>query len=162
MIGTVPDLRSRPYRIGLSSALITWMALIYLLSSLPAEHANRVGPYDSAVILQLGVLRSIMAHLAMFGTLAVLIHVTIWSWGTFTNFSLRLSLVVITLSFLYGVSDEFHQSFVYGRSTSASDMLVNALGATAGVASLQFFVKAATRSARLPFRQKAPRHSDSE
>ena len=162
MIGKTSDLHSQSYRIGFSSALVAWMALIFFLSSLPGEQASRVGPYDSAAILQLGGLRSIMAHLAMFGTLAILIHATLWSWTTFTHLSLRLSLWAITLSFLYGVSDEFHQSFVYGRSTSASDMLVNALGATAGVASLQFFVKAATRSARLPFRQKAPRHSDSE
>lgn len=69
------------------------------------------------------------------------------------------------MSFLYGVSDKLHQSFVYGWSTSASGMLVNAIGPTAGVASLQFFVKAANRSTRLPFRQKpfkTPQYSDSE
>jgi len=150
----VQDLHSLSYRIGFSSALVTWMALIFFLSTLPGEQASRLGPYDSAVILKLGEVRSIAAHLALFGALAILIQATIWSWSTFTHSSLRFSLVVITLSFLYGVSDEFHQSFVYGRNTSVSDMLVNAMGATAAVASLKIFVKVATRSTRLPFGRK--------
>lgn len=165
MMHWVPDLRSLSYRIGFSTALITWMALIFLLSALPAEQASRLGPYDSAIILQLGEVRSIAAHLALFGALAILIQATIWSWTTFTDSSLKLSLGVITLSFLYGVSDEFHQSFVYGRNTSVSDMLVNAMGATAAIASLQLTVKVATRSTRLPFGRKpckASKRSNSE
>ena len=33
-----------------------------------------------------------------------------------------------TLSFLYAVSDEFHQSFVPGRSASIRDVLIDTIG----------------------------------
>ncbi len=45
---------------------------------------------------------------------------------------LRALLVAIVLATLYGVTDEFHQSFVPNRNTDPKDVLVDFLGATAG------------------------------
>jgi VanZ family protein len=42
----------------------------------------------------------------------------------------------IVLSVLYGVSDEWHQSFVPGRDSSARDVLSDSVGALAAGASL--------------------------
>ena len=141
-----PVLRCWALRIGFTATLAAWMALIFYLSSLSDERASRVGPYDADAIAWLGSLRSILAHLLLFGMLASFIQATIWSWTTFTNHSLRFALAAITLAVLYGISDEFHQSFVVGRSMSTSDMLVNALGAAVAVAALQLLVKAASHS----------------
>ncbi|MFH1478631.1 MAG: VanZ family protein [Candidatus Omnitrophota bacterium] len=45
----------------------------------------------------------------------------------------NLKLVAITISILYGMSDEFHQSFVPGRQCSIWDMLFDGIGSTIGV-----------------------------
>ena len=45
----------------------------------------------------------------------------------------------IALATLYGVTDEFHQSFVPNRMTDPKDLLVDFLGATAGaLAAMRF------------------------
>lgn len=43
-------------------------------------------------------------------------------------------LAAIVLATIYGASDEFHQSFVPGRSPDRYDVLADSLGAAAGVA----------------------------
>ena len=44
------------------------------------------------------------------------------------------ALFSIAICAMYGLSDEFHQSFIAGRSVSAADFLADCLGATAYVA----------------------------
>ena len=145
-------LRCWAFRIGFTAALAGWMALIFFLSSLADEQASRVGPYDAYAIAKLGSLRSLLAHLLLFGMLAALIQATLWSWTTFTNNSLRFAVIAISLAALYGISDEFHQSFVAGRNMSAADMMVNALGAVVAVATLRQLVKTAFHSQISPFK----------
>jgi len=134
------------YRIGFSLALALWMALIFYLSELPGDQVSRVGPYDSAAVVRLGGLRSILAHFFLFGVLASFIQATIWSWTRFTNHSFKLAGAAIILAVLYGIFDEFHQSFVVGRQMSAADLLINSLGAVVAVAALRQIVKAAYES----------------
>jgi VanZ family protein len=51
----------------------------------------------------------------------------------------RALLVAILLATLYGVTDEFHQSFVPNRTPDSKDLLVDFLGATAGaLAAMRF------------------------
>ncbi len=45
---------------------------------------------------------------------------------------LPMALFTILFTLLYGASDEFHQSFVPGRSGMASDVVVDSLGAVFG------------------------------
>jgi len=45
----------------------------------------------------------------------------------------RTALVVVLAATLYGVSDEWHQSFVAGRDSSAGDVAKDAGGALLGV-----------------------------
>jgi VanZ family protein len=49
-----------------------------------------------------------------------------WSWGT--------AAAALALAALYAGSDEYHQSFVATRYASAWDVVLDTLGATAGVA----------------------------
>ena len=46
----------------------------------------------------------------------------------------RPASIAIVLATLYGVSDEFHQLFVPGRSADRYDVLADCVGATIGVA----------------------------
>lgn len=139
-------------RIGFTSALAGWMALIFYLSSLTGEQSSGVGPFEPDAGSWFGGLRSILAHLLLFGMLASFLQATMWSWSTYTIFSLRLTLGALILAALYGISDEFHQSFIRGRNMSAADMLVDALGAAVAVATLRQIVKAAFQSPSSPFK----------
>ncbi|HBI14567.1 MAG TPA: teicoplanin resistance protein VanZ [Desulfobulbaceae bacterium] len=47
---------------------------------------------------------------------------------------LQAGLLVVLFCLLYGISDEFHQSFVPGREPSGGDLLADAAGAVAAVA----------------------------
>ncbi len=42
-----------------------------------------------------------------------------------------LFLVTVTICILYGIGDEFHQSFISGRFASAADLVADTLGAVA-------------------------------
>ena len=148
----IPVLRCWALRIGFTSALAGWMTLIFYLSSLTAEQSSRVWPYDADVVFLLGGLRSILAHLLLFGMLASFIQATMWSWSTYTNYSLRFTLGALILAALYGMSDELHQSFIAGRTMSATDLLVDAVGAAVAVTTMRQIMKAALHSPSSPFK----------
>ena len=45
----------------------------------------------------------------------------------------KISFLVVLFCFLYGVSDEFHQSFVPGRHPAVTDVMIDSFGAMAGL-----------------------------
>jgi VanZ family protein len=53
--------------------------------------------------------------------------------GRWSGVNIRSGWQTVVMSSLYGVSDEFHQSFVPGRSPSVEDWCVDTLGACVGV-----------------------------
>jgi VanZ family protein len=101
-------------------ALLAWAGIIFLLSSFP----NPPGPRGPEW-------QSYLAHAveyAVFGFLAVRLFLALRPGAP-------LSLVAAaawTLAVLYGISDEFHQSFVSNRHASALDVAFDALGAAIG------------------------------
>ena len=121
-------------RLGLAGALLAWMGLIFYVSSLSQEDAGR--PLESPVVSWLGVLRSYAVHLVLYGVLASLAMASIRSWTPAANYQLRWVLAVAAFATLYGVSDEYHQSFVPGRYASLLDMLVNGVGAATATLAL--------------------------
>ena len=94
---------------------ILWFAFIFVLSSqsrLPGT----------------GQVSDKQAHAAAYGVLAILclMGLTGWRWRRVAGATL-LGAFVITV--LYGISDEFHQSFVPGRSPDVADVVADAVGA---------------------------------
>lgn len=74
---------------------------------------------------------SYAGHVGMFGLLAL----TVW-WALGMNSRLlnrERDWYAIGIATAYGVLDEFHQSFVPGRDTSALDVLADFIGATLAV-----------------------------
>ena len=53
--------------------------------------------------------------------------------GRVSGVTWRRAAAAVLLASLYGISDEWHQSFVPGRSPNRFDLLVDFLGATLGV-----------------------------
>lgn len=91
--------------------LLIWMALIFIVSHQPKETIPAYGQWD--LIVKKG------GHVIAYGILAIL--------ARRAGFRERSALL---LTFLYAVSDEFHQRFVPGRTGTVLDVFIDALGAT--------------------------------
>ena len=113
--------------IGFGTAAIAWMGLIFFLSSLSGEEASQ--RLESGAVSWLGDLRSYGAHIVLYAVLAALIQVALWAWSL--ELQLRWVIVAAVLASLFGISDEYHQSFVTGRSATLVDGLVDSIAAFA-------------------------------
>jgi VanZ family protein len=69
-----------------------------------------------------------LAHLAAYGTLAASVLFAMGEQRMRAN-PWRTMLLTVAFCFLYGISDEFHQSFIPGRTVSIYDLLADASGA---------------------------------
>jgi VanZ family protein len=93
---------------------VVWAGLIFWASSVP-NLSTGLGSWD--LVLRKG------AHLTAYAVLAVLL------WRP-----LRHELAALAVAVAYAASDEFHQSFVRGRHGSSIDVLIDGIGALAGLA----------------------------
>ncbi len=71
-----------------------------------------------------------LAHLLVYGVLAVTVLLA-HAPGTRKNSPLQSCGTTVVVCLLYGLSDEFHQSFIPGRMVSAGDVAADTLGAAA-------------------------------
>ena len=116
-------------RMTFAGATLAWMGLIFYLSSLTQPETPK--------ILLPGNWQSLVGHLALYGVCASLIETSIWAWVS--EFRLRWALTAAATAAAYGVSDEYHQSFVAGRYGTIEDVLVNTVAAIAAAVVLWFF-----------------------
>lgn len=93
---------------------ILWMGVIFYFS---CRQTTGIG--GSSYWYRFLILKTF--HLIEYATLFVLI-----------NFALNLPLSSILISYLYGVSDEIHQSFTPGRTPKFTDTLIDLLGILIG------------------------------
>lgn len=93
-----------------------WMGVIFALSSLPGSAVP--GKYGSA------------GHFAVYAVLGALYFVALRHQRP----ALRAVMLAVALASAYGVTDEFHQSFVPGRVPDVADWAVDTAGALAGAA----------------------------
>jgi VanZ family protein len=102
--------------------VIAYMAMLFGLSSLHTLPSPPAGFsfYD--------------VHVAAYAGLAVLTARA--TGGGLRDVSLRAVLAAIVISSLYGVSDEYHQMFVPGRTFDLLDMLSDAIGSIAGASAV--------------------------
>lgn len=98
---------------------VAWMGLIFYLSAQPDLPHPSMG--------WLGWVINSAAHTFVFAVLAIL-------WARALGQGLRSWFVAVTLTVLYALSDEFHQSFVPGRHADPLDLAFDALGAALGLA----------------------------
>jgi len=71
------------------------------------------------------------AHAAAYSVLGFLLTRAL-AGGELAAMTLRLALIATVLGTLYGISDEFHQSFVPGRMATVSDVIADGVGALLG------------------------------
>jgi VanZ family protein len=101
--------------------VILYAGFIFYMSGLPVVSLPVLFPHLDKVIH--------IAEYAIFGWL--LARAIKYS---FQNLNItRLYLIVVAASLIYGISDEFHQSFVVTRIPCAWDVLADAIGGLLGV-----------------------------
>ena len=105
---------------------IGWALLIFLLSSQPASRYD-----DASGTLDFIPHLDLIAHFGLYFVLAALVHAALRIYLPKRKSMLAVDTVVFCL--LYGVSDEFHQAFVPGRSLSGIDLLADVAGAVTAV-----------------------------
>jgi VanZ family protein len=124
---------SGPARWGLALA---WMGFIFYLSSLPSIPYLGGGWYTD--------LRDIAGHFTVYAVLALL-----WKRALAHAGVERATRWAFIVAVVYGVSDEFHQSFVPGRTPDIFDIVTDAAGAAFGLW-LMAKVQLWRRQTRLP------------
>jgi len=107
--------KSRIVRAGAAVLAVGWMGVIFALSSLRGSSVP--GHFSS---------------LAHFGVYAVLGALYLWALPR-SERTWRTAFAAVVLASLYGITDEFHQSFVPGRVPDPADWLVDTAGALAAV-----------------------------
>ena len=113
---------------------ILWMGLIFYLSSQPDLPRHPDDLVDT-------VLKKMM-HVGEYAILAYLLWRALSDAKLAKNNPIALSLI---LSFLYALSDEYHQSFVPGRNGSVVDVGIDTMGAMLPLALLKLWKKGAGR-----------------
>lgn len=118
--------------------VVLWRVVIFSLSSLPGELIPDVPvPFFDKI-----------GHLFEFGILGVLlIRALIRSWPRIIV--LKLSVWAVAGSVLFGISDEWHQAFVPGRSSEWGEVLWDGIFSIAGMG-LFFMGRRIAGGRRLP------------
>jgi len=128
-------------------AIVLWMGLIFSLSTASFSSAKTealivslysgVMPWFTALSVEtIGLLIRKMAHLSEYFILGTLVtHILQKRSARITASQI---VVAIPLGIIYAIGDEWHQSFVPGRTASAMDVLFDTIGFVCG--SLCFYV----------------------
>lgn len=146
-------------RVSLLILLIAWMLLIFSLSAETAtESADKSGGFsyklaaffmpefkDMSEAEQLEILEKMSfpirkgAHFTIFAVLSCLAFLNLNFFDKISDFKKYLSAFGFTA--VYAASDEFHQSFVVGRSCELRDWFIDCGGALAGLLFCYIIVK---------------------
>ncbi len=124
------------------AAPIAWMGVLFYLSS-RVDYPDLTPPGWPNI-------QDVVAHLVVYTVLALLWERALRGAGV-----RRAALWACAITVLYGLSDEFHQSFVPGRTATLFDVATDAVGA--GLA-LGIAAWARRRSQHLPGTTKTQGH----
>ena len=134
--------------------LLVWMVVIFLFSAQVADESSalsegitrRVAKAVSQVVpkrisIDVDVLETVIrkaAHFMEYMILGIFAFVALHKSELFVG---RQIAVAIVFCMLYAISDEVHQAFVPGRACRVFDMLLDSVGASAGVLGVNWVIK---------------------
>lgn len=98
--------------------VIVWASVIFTFSSFPTVSTSNFYLWD--------FLLKKSAHFVEYGILATLIYRALINYGVKDR---HAAITSVFIAFTYGLSDEFHQSFVPGRGPKFTDVLIDTVGA---------------------------------
>ncbi len=96
------------------------MGLIFIASSIPDVQALPGGVSDKT------------AHFWVYGVLGLLTYRALAA-DTLAGLTIPRAVLSVLIALAYGISDEFHQSFVPGRSPDVFDVIADTAGAAGAV-----------------------------
>jgi VanZ family protein len=99
--------------------VLAWAGLIFFISAQPKETFQRLG--------FTGLALSVGGHLIVYFILMILLVLALRASTKLSN--KQVYLVAFLIVAIYGLSDEYHQSFVPGRTPTLVDWLVDLIGA---------------------------------
>ena len=115
---------------------IAWAGLIFYLSSQPGIDTPLLFPGQDKLF-----------HLIVFGILGFFMMGAMKITGNGYHRSQVWMVVLIVI--LYGISDEFHQYFVPGRSTESLDALADGIGGILGAWAMFYVARLFVRRSRM-------------
>jgi VanZ family protein len=98
-------------------AVVLWMSLIFVLSSLPSLHGHSAASVDF-----------LLSKLAHIGEYAVLIALLWWALRMHTSSRSKAWLLALLVTGFYAVSDEWHLSWMAGPQATVRDVGLDTLG----------------------------------
>jgi VanZ family protein len=121
--------------------VLAWMIFIFIGSTdlLSAEHTSRfIGPFlrwfapdiSEATVASVQLVVRKFAHLTEYAILAALLVRAFRQRQPRAGRALAMSFLIATV---YATLDEFHQSFIVSRTGSPWDVIIDCLGALAGL-----------------------------
>ncbi len=110
----------------ITGGALGWAIFIFLLSSQSGSSFDDAPSFIDSIPQA-----DLLAHFGLYFVLAALVHAALRIYLPKRKNMLAIDTVVFCL--LYGVSDEFHQAFVPGRSASAIDLIADVAGAATAV-----------------------------
>jgi VanZ family protein len=109
--------------------LVVYWIVLFTATSLPASNLPSVDVSDK------------IKHFSAFFGLSVLLSLTLLYQGKVLLFKKYFLAAALVICSIYGLLDEFHQSFVPGRNSEFLDWVADFLGAAAGVLLVYYLLK---------------------
>lgn len=127
---------------------VLWMGVIFYMSHQPAKISSVQSDNVMHVIKKVskseGIKNNINsftvrkgAHMFLFCVLGILFFGSVYNGDNI----LKSVFIALLLTFLYACSDEYHQTFVVGRTGQFKDVLIDFSGAFIGVLIVSLIVK---------------------
>lgn len=141
--------------VGITLSFI-WMIVIFLFSSRSSDEldlsnniivngiAHIIKPdFDTLTIDNKNELLSLISFYvsktAHFSEYAILAFFLFFAFAFIKKYGIRYSIIIL-ISFLYAISDEYHQKFSAGRTPRTQDVLIDTFGAFAMVLFIEFIL----------------------
>ncbi len=102
---------------------VTWMAIIFILSSRTSDEINTLLPFFQKFLPFMEDFN--WGHFVSYFVLAATLDYGIGSKGD----RFWMKVIIVLICGLYGITDEFHQSFVGGRMPDPLDVRNDLIGA---------------------------------
>lgn len=119
------------------AAVLLCMAVIFILSHQTGEESQLLSD-EFIIVFGLKLTSDFVrtcAHFLEYAGLSVLFYNALYR-----SFGYVRPVISVLLSSIYAVTDEVHQLFVEGRAFQISDIIIDSIGAAAGVAVLTVLI----------------------
>lgn len=118
--------------------LALWAAVIFTFSAFPTVKTSEIY-WEDFIVKKL-------AHLTEYAIFAILSYRALINSGMENK---RAGYWAIAFTLIYGITDEFHQSFTPGREPRIRDVIIDAVGGSIGIWLIWYLLPKAPKSVKV-------------